>query len=81
MQHRLLGTKYKNNRFHSQPKYEPYDYASNGLLNRLLPSVIIFSDNMVTQTILLYIDQILTRLMKYVDKIKYYRDWNRPEYR
>lgn len=57
-------------------KHTPYDYAENGLLKKLLPTVIINSENDITQSIIKYIEYILIHLMRYVDELKHFKDWN-----
>lgn len=57
-------------------KHQPYDYAKKGLLNKILPEVITSTTNPTTARMLDFVEYSLVFLMKYVDVLKNFKDYN-----
>lgn len=54
--------------------YGVYDYERCGLINHLLTKNIVETKNKTTQIILSFYESSLIFLMKYVDKLKHFKD-------
>lgn len=50
-----------------------YDYSKNGILNKCLPKIL-FKGNSILVTFLQLIDMRLILMLKYCDRIKYFKD-------
>ena len=59
-------------------KNVPYNYERDGLLNKILSHKIVESTNTPLQIILQYYEKSLIFLMKYTDKLRYFKNphWN-----
>lgn len=55
-------------------KYAPYNYERNGLLNKIMSNRIINSENESLKIILTYIEDSFIFLMKYVDRLKNFKN-------
>ena len=55
---------------------QAYDYERYGLLNKVLPKVIYETKNTSTKAVLRFVEYILVWLMKYVDDLKNFKNWN-----
>lgn len=55
-------------------KNQPYDYARNGLINKLLSQKILDTKNRITQNILTFYEQSIIFMLKYVDRLKQFKD-------
>lgn len=71
---RQNGSKYYNYYLWDNEKYKPYDYEKNGLLNKILSNVIVSTNNSILKNILLYYEKSLILLLKYVDKLKNFKN-------
>lgn len=74
MEKRPSGTRYK---FYDQWDYvknENYDYEKNGILNKIISHQISESKNEILQIILQYYEQTFIFLMKYIDKLKNFKN-------
>ena len=78
--YRPLGTRWKYLKKHSRIKHAPYDYETEGLLIRLLPSRITHTNNETTIAVLAFVEDVCVRLLKYVDELRYFKDWNFRRY-
>lgn len=74
--YRPLGTRWKYTKQHSHIKHKPYDYEDEGLLIRLLPERITTTENATTRAVLAFVEDVCVRLLKYVDELRYFKDWN-----
>lgn len=74
MEYRLPGTRYKNLGRYDQVEQAPYNYERNGLLKKLLPSVIVNTKNATTKLVLDFVEQAAVFLLRYVDELKYFKD-------
>lgn len=74
MEYRLPGTRYKNCGKYDKVEQAPYNYERDGLLNKLLPRVITNTENKTTRLILDFVEQTSVFLLRYVDKLKYFKD-------
>lgn len=52
-----------------------YDYANGGILSKILPPVVYNATNPVTHHIIMKIDDLAIWLLKYVDELRYFKDW------
>ena len=80
MEIRKLGTRYKENSKVNFLKHQPYDYESEGLLKTCLPEVVYNTRNKTTRFMIKLVETCLVFCMKYVDELKYFKDWNRKQY-
>ena len=80
MEIRESGYKYRYLRHVSWRKHKPYDYKNEGLLKQCLPEVIINATNPVTRYVIRFVERCLVFLMKYVDELRYFKDWNRKPF-
>lgn len=55
-------------------KYEPYDYKKNGLLNRIMSSTVVNTNNPLLQVVLQYVESSLIFAMQYVDVLKNFKN-------
>lgn len=76
MEYRAPGTKYDYISKCEQSKYAPYDYKNKGILPQVLPKVITQTKNKTTQIVLQLIETTTIFLLKYVDELKYFKNWN-----
>jgi len=80
MEYRLPGTRYAALRKYNQPKHAPYDYQRDGLLDKVLPPVITNTKNKTTRIVLDLVENASVFLLKYVDTLKHFKNWNyKPE--
>ena len=70
------GTRFEDNYLWEDKKYTPYDYEKQGLLQHIMSRVIVNSKNPALQSILYYFESSLIYLMKYVDYLKYIKDYH-----
>ena len=76
MEIRTNGTRYANYSKWNKTKNEPYDYAKNGLLNKILSHKITETDNHILKTILSFYEKSFIFLMKYVDVLKNFKNYH-----
>lgn len=80
MIYKELNTRYeylRNTEYIIRPRY---DYKKNGLLRKLIPQVWYKSKNKVTNMILSFVETEFVSLMKYVEELKQFKNWNYHKY-
>lgn len=80
MEYRPLGTRYKGIHKYDIMKHQPYDYKSNGLLNKILPAVIVNTKNKTTRMVLEFVEAVQLFLLEYVDELKHFKNTHRKPY-
>ena len=73
---RQLGTRYKNYDEYEIKKNQPYNYEKYGLLNKIISSKIINTNNSILRVILAYYEKSLVFLLKYIDRLKNFKNYN-----
>lgn len=68
------GTRYYEYKQWDVEKYAPYDYERHGLIKHLLSPSITNTNNVTTRIILTFYEKSLVFLMKYVDRLKHFKD-------
>lgn len=76
MEKRTNGTRYIKYKIWNHVKNEPYDYANDGLLNKILSNKIVNTNNIALKIILEYYEKSLVFLMKYVDTLKNFKNYH-----
>lgn len=76
MIYRPNGTRWKYIKKHQSIKHQPYDYAEEGLLCKLLPPNTYNTKNKTTKAVFDFVDDICIRLLKYVEILKNFKNWN-----
>jgi hypothetical protein len=76
MKYNENGEKYSNYYKWETSKQTPYNYKKSGLLNHLMSSRIINTDNYITKQILSYVEQSMVFLMNYVDRLKNFKNYH-----
>lgn len=76
MEYRENGTRYRDYCEWEIRKQSPYNYERNGLLQHILSKPIIQSKNSILKTILSYYEKTLVFLMKYVDRLKHFKNYH-----
>jgi hypothetical protein len=71
-----LGTRYKHFDLYEKKLHQPYDYQKYGLINRIISHKIVNSKNEVLQRILMYYEQSFIFVMKFVDRLKHFKNYN-----
>lgn len=79
-EYRPNGTRWKFIRLHGFAKHKPYDYANEGLLNKLLPEHVYNAKNTTTRAVFNFVEDICVRLLQYVDDLRHFKDWNWRQY-
>ena len=67
-------TRFKNYDLWESKKNAPYNYDKNGVLNKIISNKISSSSNPTLLIILNYIDRSLVFLMKYIDRLKNFKN-------
>lgn len=67
-------TRFYNYKLWNIEKYAPYDYERHGLIKHLLSPNITNTKNQTTSVILQFYEKSLIYLMKYVDRLKHFKD-------
>ena len=80
LEYRPNGTRWKYIKKHSRIRHQPYDYENKGLLVKLLPEHVIATDNTTTRAVFKFVEEICVRLLKYVDDLMHFKDWNWRQY-
>lgn len=73
---RQLGARYKYYDEYENKKNQPYNYEKYGLLNKIISSKIINTNNSVLRVILSYYEKSLVFLLKYIDRLKNFKNYN-----
>ena len=76
METHINGYRYYNKDNWEIKLHQPYDYVKKGLVNHLLSHTIIESKNPILRIILQYYEKTLIFLMKYVDVLKNFKNYN-----
>lgn len=73
---RPLGTRYKNYELFENKLHQPYNYERYGLLNKIVSHKITDTKNIVLKNVLKYYEQSFIFAMKYVDRLKHFKNYN-----
>lgn len=61
-------------------KHMPYDFEKQGILENCLPEIITKTTNKTTNAILRFTERTFVFICKYIDELKYFKDWTRTQY-
>lgn len=76
MEYRDNGYRFQNYCEWESTKQTPYDYKRNGLLQHILSRNIVSTENKVLKVILSYYEQSIIFLLKYVDRLKHFKNYH-----
>lgn len=76
MEIRPIGSRRRYVKNYEVSNNQACDYERYGLLNKVLPKVIYETKNTSTKAVLRFVEYILVWLMKYVDDLKNFKNWN-----
>ena len=76
MEIRPIGSRRRYIKNYEVSNNQAYDYGRYGLLNKVLPKVICETKNTSTRAVLRFVEYILVWLMRYVDDLKNFKNWN-----
>lgn len=76
MEIRPIGSRKRYIKNYEVSNNQAYDYERYGLLNKVLPKVICETKNTSTRAVLRFVEYILVWLMRYVDDLKNFKNWN-----
>jgi len=76
MEIRPIGSRRRYIKNYEVSNNQAYDYERYGLLNKVLPKVICETKNTSTRAVLRFVEYILVWLMRYVDNLKNFKNWN-----
>lgn len=76
MEIRPIGSRRRYIKNYEVSNNQAYDYERYGLLNKVLPKVICETENTSTRAVLRFVEYILVWLMRYVDDLKNFKNWN-----
>ena len=76
MEMRPIGSRRRYIKNYEVSNNQAYDYERYGLLNKVLPKVICETKNTSTRAVLRFVEYILVWLMRYVDDLKNFKNWN-----
>jgi hypothetical protein len=76
MEYRDNGTRFKNYCEWENVKNKPYNYERNGLLKYIMSNKIVNTKNFVLRGLLNFFETTLTYIMKYIDKLKNFKNYN-----
>lgn len=79
MEIRPIGSRRRYIKNYEVSNNQAYDYERYGLLNKVLPKVICETKNTSTRAVLRFVEYILVWLMKYVDDLKNFKNWNHKD--
>lgn len=68
------GTRYINYTEWDQTLNSNYDYARYGLLKHIMSKTITNTDNSITKLFLFFYEESIIFIMKYVDRLKHFKD-------
>lgn len=60
----------------NKTKFSNYNYSAEGLLKHIMSPVIVNSENEFLQKILKYFEMSLVFLLKYVDRLRYFKNYH-----
>lgn len=76
MKYRENGTRYIDYYLWENKKYSPYNYEKDGLLKYIMSSKIVNSNSSILQFVLNYYEKSLIFVMKYVDRLKHFKNYH-----
>lgn len=76
MQYNENGTRFKNYKLWENKKYSPYDYERFGLNQHILSRKLVTTDNSILKTILSYYERSIIFVLKYVDRLKNFKNYH-----
>ena len=76
MEYRENGERYKKYRIWNSTKQSLYDYENHGLIQHIISNKIVNSKNKILQIILSYYEQNIIFLLKYVDRLKHFKNYH-----
>ena len=76
MEYRDNGYRFRNYCEWELTKQTPYNYERNGLLQHILSRNIVSTENKVLKVILSYYEQSIIFLLKYVDRLKHFKNYH-----
>ena len=76
MEYRDNGYRFRNYCEWESTKQTPYNYERNGLLQHILSRNIVLTENKVLKVILSYYEQSIIFLLKYVDRLKHFKNYH-----
>lgn len=80
MLYRESGTRCSYLKFFEHQLHLPYDYEEEGLMNKVLPPHVVAATAPTTQALIQFMDKLFTWLMKYVDELKQFKNYNYHQY-
>lgn len=69
-----IGTRNGSYKKHEYRLYQPYDYRTEGLMNKVLPSHIINTTNESTSALISFMEKMWIFILDYVDELRYFKD-------
>ena len=76
MEYRENGSRYNRYYLWDNIKNQEYDYKNKGLIQYIMSSKIANSENHILRTILSYFEQSIIFLLKYVDRLKHFKNYH-----
>lgn len=76
MEYRENGSRYDNYCLWDDVKNSEYDYKRKGLVQYIMSSKIVNSENHILRTILSYFEQSIIFVLKYVDRLKHFKNYH-----
>lgn len=76
MEYRENGSRYDNYYLWDDVKNSEYDYKRKGLVQYIMSSKIVNSENHILRTILSYFEQSIIFVLKYVDRLKHFKNYH-----
>ena len=71
------GHRYTNYDTYGVILHQPYDYEKHGLIQRWVSHKIAESKNIPLQAILKFVDKSFVHILKYIDELKYFKNYLR----
>lgn len=69
------NTRFSNYYLYEYKKHQPYDYKNNGLMKRIIPAKVYNTTNPILKWFLGVLDTSLIFNMKYIDKLKHFKNY------
>ena len=76
MEYRENGTQYEGYAEWETVLNAPYDYKRKGLLQHIMSKRIVNTKNVMLQNTLKYFEQSLIFVMKYIDRLKHFKNYH-----
>lgn len=77
MKKRTNGTRFARFDKWGLPDNKEYDYMNEGIIQYMFSARIVYSKNKTLRTILGFFEKSVFFLLKYVDELKYFKDYHR----